>query len=360
MQRRAEPVDIGDADPPTLAFHPDDFAAADPAGSVDGMSAVVHHPIAGTEHRRDVALEELDDPVDDRPLLEQPRLDLLHDRRCPSLMATWVISLPLSARYASDFGLVHRQAHRLLDVEVETLRQAPVPDRVHDLRLPDDVDAVGSESFMIRLVVGVEVDEEARVLGDADTCRRRSLSRSARVSITPTISTSLNDVSDGIVDVVRHATGADQADADLAIVDHGSHPLNSPRRRSTRPRRYATSVDRKGSTSSPMRCGWPAGSLYSPGRTKVPLKPRRRSSATRPDHEKAAVPTGRPMGAIDRLRLLRPVDPLAVRLLEVHEVGHALPEQVDATARSARRRRRNGPCRGWRRRGSGRSAPSGG
>ncbi len=49
----------------------------------------------------------------------------------------------------------------LFDVEVEALVQAPVPDRIHDLWLADDVDAIG-DNPEDALVVGVEPDEETR------------------------------------------------------------------------------------------------------------------------------------------------------------------------------------------------------
>jgi len=90
-----------------------------------------------------LALEELDHAVGDRPAFEALVAHLHIQRHGATLIADLCDELVLRSEVIEHLGLVERDTHRLFDVEVECVFQAPHPQREHYIRAADCVDAIG-------------------------------------------------------------------------------------------------------------------------------------------------------------------------------------------------------------------------
>ncbi len=143
LEQRADEIDVGHQYPAGHAVDAGHLAAAHPAQGVDRVHAVVQHVVAGVGERLDQVLVEFAHRVHDRPAL-QALLAQVDDHGAGAPLKADLGDAALGLRQVGQrFGLVEREAHRLFDIDVQALLQAPHPDVVHRVRLPDDIDRVG-------------------------------------------------------------------------------------------------------------------------------------------------------------------------------------------------------------------------
>ena len=142
VQLRQNEVDIRHTDPTGMTLNLHHLAAAHPAQRVDGVYAVVHHMVPRPQKRRRRPLVEPAHRVTDRPALQTFLMQLDHHRAGAPLKAHLGDAPLLLGHVRHRPRLVDAQAHRFLDVEIESLVQAPDPDVVHQVRLADGVDRV--------------------------------------------------------------------------------------------------------------------------------------------------------------------------------------------------------------------------
>ena len=207
VKRGQDEVDVRGADPPGDAIDVYHLAAAHPAERVDGMDAVIHHVVPRAHVWFGRALVELADRVGDRPAPEALVAKVNDHRARPALEADLGDDALLLGEVSHHLGLVGGQAHRLLDVEIQPLLQAPHPDVDHDVRLADGVDGVGGELIDHRPVVGITAVDTVLVGGR----REAGLVEVADAGNLDIIEGRQRRVMDG----VGHPPGADHRDTDL-------------------------------------------------------------------------------------------------------------------------------------------------
>ena len=106
------------------------------------MDAVVHHPVTRADHRFGTRLVELDHRLGDWTRRADTFPEQHEDWRGPPLETNLGHHPGGLGEVRQDTRLVHRKTERLLYRQRQALLEAPDPDVVHQVGLPDHKDPV--------------------------------------------------------------------------------------------------------------------------------------------------------------------------------------------------------------------------